>query len=139
MINKRVGVYVGIDPTASSLHVGHLIPLMALFWMYIHGFHTVSLLGGATVKIGDPTNRLKSREKEETHIRTARMVNIHYQLKKIWLNIEAYGRKYGYNWEWAWHRELVNNNMWLNKVDILEFLQILGNGMRMGTMLARDT
>ena len=44
MIDKRIGAYVGIDPTASSLHVGHLLPLMALFWMHIHGFHTVSLV-----------------------------------------------------------------------------------------------
>lgn len=44
MIDKRIGAYVGIDPTAASLHVGHLLPLMALFWMHIHGFHTVSLV-----------------------------------------------------------------------------------------------
>ena len=44
MTEKRIGAYVGVDPTAPSLHVGHLVPLMALFWMYIHGFHTVSLV-----------------------------------------------------------------------------------------------
>ncbi len=44
MIYKRVGAYVGIDPTAASLHVGHLVPLMALFWLYINGCHTVSLV-----------------------------------------------------------------------------------------------
>lgn len=44
MIDKRIGIYVGIDPTASSLHVGHMLPLMALFWMHLHGFHTVSLV-----------------------------------------------------------------------------------------------
>lgn len=44
MIDKRIGAYVGIDPTASSLHVGHLLPLMALFWLHINGCHTVSLV-----------------------------------------------------------------------------------------------
>lgn len=44
MIDKRIGAYVGIDPTAPSLHVGHMVPLMALFWMYINGLHTVSLV-----------------------------------------------------------------------------------------------
>lgn len=44
MIEKRIGAYVGIDPTAPSLHVGHLVPLMALFWMYINGLHAVSLV-----------------------------------------------------------------------------------------------
>src|SRR5271155_3125371 len=109
MTNKRIGAYVGIDPTASSLHIGHMLPLMALFWMYVHGFHTVSLLGGATSKIGDPTDRLTTREKVHSAIRTANMVKMHYQLKRLWLNVEEYGRKYGYQWEWAWHRELVNN------------------------------
>ncbi|OBT64198.1 hypothetical protein VE03_06833 [Pseudogymnoascus sp. 23342-1-I1] len=139
MIDKRVGAYVGIDPTASSLHIGHLLPLMSLFWMYLHGYHSVSLLGGATAKIGDPTGRLTTRTKEHSAVRTANMVNMHYQLKKLWVNVEEYGRKFGYNWEWAWHRELVNNNTWTNKLTVIELLQIIGPGMRLGTMLSRDT
>jgi len=139
MTGTRVGAYVGIDPTASSLHVGHLLPLMSLFWMYVHGYHTVSLLGGATSKIGDPTDRLTTRKQEHSSTRTANMMSMHFQLKKLWVNVEAYGRKYGYEHEWAWHRELVNNNAWWNKLPMLEVLQILGPGMRLGSMLARDT
>ena len=44
LTEKRIAAYVGVDPTAPSLHVGHLLPLMALYWMYIHGYHTVSLV-----------------------------------------------------------------------------------------------
>jgi tyrosyl-tRNA synthetase len=44
LTEKRIGAYVGVDPTAPSLHVGHLLPLMALYWMYIHGYYTVSLV-----------------------------------------------------------------------------------------------
>lgn len=139
MTSKRVGAYVGIDPTASSLHIGHMLPLISLFWMYVHGFHTASLLGGATSKVGDPTDRLTTRENVRSSIRTSYMVNMHYQLKKLWINAENYGKKYGYRWEWAWHRELVNNNAWMNKLPIMEVLQILGPGMRLGTMLGRDT
>ncbi|KAH7327175.1 hypothetical protein BKA65DRAFT_375166, partial [Rhexocercosporidium sp. MPI-PUGE-AT-0058] len=139
MTDRRVGAYVGVDPTAASLHVGHLLPLMSIFWMYVHGYHTVSLLGGATAKIGDPTDRLTTRETEPGAVRTANMARMHFQLKKLWLNVEAYGKKYDYHWEWAWHRELVNNNAWWNKLPMLEVLQILGPGMRLGTMLARDT
>lgn len=50
MTDKRIGAYVGIDPTASSLHLGHLLPLMTLFWLYLHGFHTVSLVGLAHLR-----------------------------------------------------------------------------------------
>jgi tyrosyl-tRNA synthetase len=139
MTDRRVGAYVGIDPTASSLHVGHMLPLMSLFWMYVHGYHTVTLLGGATSKIGDPTDRLTTREKQHSSTRANNMVSMHYQLKKLWLNVEVYGRKYGYNWEWSWKRELVNNNAWMNKLPIMEVLQVLGPGMRMGAMLARET
>jgi tyrosyl-tRNA synthetase len=139
MTDKRLGAYVGIDPTAPSLHVGHLLPLMSIFWMYVNGYHTVSLLGGATAKIGDPTDRLTTREKEPAAIRTANMANMHLQLSKLWTNVESYGRKYGYQWEWPWHRELINNNAWWNKLPMLEVLQVLGPGMRLGSMLARDT
>lgn len=139
MTNKRVGAYVGIDPTAASLHVGHLLPLMSLFWMYTHGYHAVTLLGGATAKVGDPSGRLTARDKEHSSIRAANMVNMHYQLKKLWVNVEKYGEKFGHKWEWAWHRELVNNNTWLNKLSVIELLQILGSGMRLGPMLSKDT
>ena len=47
--------------------------------------------------------------------------------------------RYGYKWEWAWHRELANNNMWLNKLGTLELLQLVGSGTRIGTMLGKDT
>lgn len=139
MTDRRVGAYVGIDPTAQSLHVGHLLPLMSLFWMYVHGYHAITLVGGATAKIGDPTGRLTSRDHVHRSIRAQYMVSIHYQLKKLWLNVEAYGVKYGYKWEWAWKRGLLNNNTWMNKLPILEVLQILGPGVRMGSMLAKET
>jgi tyrosyl-tRNA synthetase len=112
---------------------------MSLFWMYVHGYHTVTLIGGATSKIGDPTDRLTTREEIHRSLRAQYMTNMHYQVKKLWLNVEAYGMKYGYKWEWAWKRGLVNNNIWLNKLSIIEILQILGPGVRMGAMMAKDT
>lgn len=139
LIDKRVGAYVGIDPTAPSLHIGHMVPLMSLFWMHVHGYHTVTLLGGATAKIGDPTGRTQDREKVHSSERTENMVKMHYQLKKLWLNVEKYGRRHGFIWEWAWKRGLVNNNAWMNKLSVIEMLQIIGPSMRMGTMLSRDT
>lgn len=67
------------------------------------------------------------------------MTRMHFQLKKLWINVEKYAEKYQYKWEWSWHRELVNNNAWWNKLPMLEVLQVLGPGMRLGSMLARDT
>lgn len=139
LIDDRIGAYVGIDPTAASLHIGHMLPLMSLFWMFIHGYHTITLLGGATAKIGDPSGRLTTRENVHRHTRTENMIKMHYQLKKLWVNVEAYALRYGYKWEWAWKRGLVNNNTWMNKLPLMEVLQILGPGVRMGPMLAKET
>jgi tyrosyl-tRNA synthetase len=44
MTDERIGAYVGVDPTAPSLHLGNLLPLMALLWLYIHGFEAVTLV-----------------------------------------------------------------------------------------------
>ena len=139
MTDNRIGAYVGIDPTAPSIHLGHMLPLMCIFWLYIKGYHAITLLGGATAKVGDPTDRLKSREKQDSSLRTENMVKMHYQLKTLWANVEKYGKKYGYHYQWAWKRGLLNNNMWMNKLTLMEIIQTLGPGMRMGAMLARDT
>lgn len=139
MTEKRIGAYVGIDPTASSLHIGHMLPLMSLFWMYVHGYHTVSLLGGATARIGDPSGRLTTRENAKEAVRTQNMISMQNQLKKLWVNVEAYGKKYGYNWDFTWKRALLNNSAWWDSLPMIEVLQVLGPGMRLGSMLGRDT
>ncbi|KAI1806563.1 hypothetical protein F4811DRAFT_510459 [Daldinia bambusicola] len=137
---KRIGAYVGIDPTAPSLHVGHLLPLMALFWMYIHGFRAVTVIGGATVKIGDPTGRLKSRDPLSKSDITMNITKIHYQLKRIWVNVEEQAERFGYKKQpRIWSRALVNNSMWYNTLSFIEVVSRLFKGMRLGPMLSRDT
>ena len=138
LTEHRVGAYVGIDPTAASLHVGHMLPLMSLFWMYVHGYHAVTLLGGTTAKIGDPTGRTTAREQVHRTVRVQNMANMHFQLKKLWVNVEAYGRKYGYTWEWAWKRALLNNTTWFQKLTWEEALSIIGY-TPIGAMLAKRT
>lgn len=68
------------------------------------------------------------------------MASMHLQLKKLWKKTEDHARSnYGYQWEWAWHRELCNNNTWHNKLPFSELLRLLGPGLRIGTMLGRET
>ncbi|ERS96831.1 tyrosine-tRNA ligase [Sporothrix schenckii ATCC 58251] len=139
LTEKRIGAYVGIDPTAPSLHVGHLLPLMPLFWMYMNGYRAVTLIGGATAKIGDPTDRLKSRDEMKNAVVAMNMVKIHFQLKKLWTNVEEQARRYGYVKTWAWRRGVLQNGHWWNKLPLLEVLQRLGAGLRIGPMLSRDS
>lgn len=66
---------------------------------------------------------------------------MHYQLKKLWANIHALGQDLGFyqGTDFNHQRALLNNNAWWNKMPMLEVLQVLGPGMRMGPMLAKDT
>ncbi|SMR44438.1 unnamed protein product [Zymoseptoria tritici ST99CH_3D1] len=136
---RKVGFYAGIDPTAPSLHLGHLLPLMVLFWLYRHGHHVVSLVGGATAKVGDPSGRLTSRAAATESTIDANFRALHAQIGGVWENAIQYGRRHGDKAENAGRRELLNNAAWLDKLSILDFLRIMGNGMRVGTMLGRDT
>ncbi|KAI9729543.1 MAG: Tyrosine--tRNA ligase, mitochondrial [Cirrosporium novae-zelandiae] len=139
LTHRRTGAYVGIDPSAPSLHVGHLLPFMTLVWLYVHGYKSFTLLGGATAKVGDPTGRLQSRETVHSSIRKANMAQMHYQLKSLWVKAEQYATKYGYERKVHWRRGLPNNAEWWNSQTMLEVLQILGPGVRVGTMLGKET
>ncbi|KAK2882420.1 hypothetical protein FQN49_000372 [Arthroderma sp. PD_2] len=136
--NKRVGFYAGIDPTAPSMHVGHMLPFMVLGWAYVHGMKSVWLLGGSTSRVGDPTGRTTARPLLDNASRKAYIANMHMQLKKLGASFERYGGRHGYPWEWAWRRVLENNNTWWNKEPLINVLATLGQHARIGTMLGRE-
>lgn len=136
---KRVGGYVGIDPTAPSMHLGHLLPFMALFWMWFHGYPAITLLGGATARIGDPTDRLQSREMMSNAEISKNVTKIHYQLTRLWANVTHLRNKYGYEEDWAAKHALMNNSMWLGGLTMYDFSKRLARHMRMGPMLSRET
>ncbi|KAH0076294.1 tyrosyl-tRNA synthetase, partial [Aureobasidium melanogenum] len=139
LTDKRVGVYSGIDPTAPSLHLGHLLPMMVLFWMYIHGHKAVSIVGGATAKIGDPTGRLISRQEMDRSTRTSNLVSLHNCVRAIWKSVDRYAEKHGYKKDSTWSKSIQNNSVWLSKLNIIDFLSDAGTVARMGAMLGRDT
>ncbi|CAG7928923.1 unnamed protein product [Penicillium olsonii] len=139
LTEKRAGIYVGIDPTAPSMHVGHMLPFMVLAWGYVWGLPVTFLLGGATSRVGDPSGRLKGRDAVHSSIRKANMASMHMQLKKLGTSIEQYGRRHGHERQPMWKRALTNNNTWWNSMPFLEVLRDLGAYMRLGPMLGRDT
>ncbi|CAN8101046.1 unnamed protein product [Discula destructiva] len=135
---KRVKAYAGVDPTAPSLHLGHLVTFMPLFWMYRHGYGAITVIGSSTARIGDPSGRTKDRPALSSSELTQNLAGVHHQLKNLWQSLEANNRRFGYHWEWAWQRGIVNNNAWWNKAPMLEILKRLGNHVRLGPMLGRD-
>lgn len=137
--NRRTGLYVGVDPTAPSMHVGHIVPFMALGWFYIHGYHITYLLGGATSKIGDPEGRLAPRDGMKSSIHKVNVASMHMQLKRLAESTEAYAARRGYQREWAWSRAVLNNAQWHQVLTLSEFFRSLGSNVRIGPMLGRDT
>ena len=139
MTYRRIGAYAGIDPTAASLHVGHMVPFMALGWLYIHGYKANFVLGGFTASIGDPIGRTKGREAMTPAVRKLNMAAMHVQLKRLGASMEKYAERRGYMREWSWRRSLENNVTWWSKVTMRDFLAMLGRKVRIGPMLGRDT
>ena len=135
---KRIGAYVGVDPTASSMHVGHLIPYMALFWLYLYGHKAITLVGGGTASVGDPTGRTKARPHLSAAVRRQNINGIEKQLSRIWTNVLALGEKHKQGSRDG-KSDLLNNERWLQSSSILDVLSTVGAGLRLGAMMGRDT
>uniref|UniRef100_L2FXS7 Tyrosine--tRNA ligase n=1 Tax=Colletotrichum fructicola (strain Nara gc5) TaxID=1213859 RepID=L2FXS7_COLFN len=89
--------------------------------------------------VGDPTGRLKTREVMANSEISVNITKIHYQMKKIWANVEALAQKHGIKLDKSANRALVNNNMWWQSLSLYEVMKRLGRYMRIGPMLTRDT
>lgn len=136
---RRVKAYAGVDPTARSLHLGHMVAFMPLFWMYLHGYGAFTLIGTSTAKIGDPTGRTESRPQLASADVVQNLASMQFQLKAIWQNVEITGTKrFNYTKDWSWQRGIYNNNTWWNKQPMLEVMKRLGMFVRLGPMLGRD-
>lgn len=136
---RKLGFYAGIDPTAPSLHLGHLLPLMVLFWVSLHGHKAVSLVGGATARVGDPSGRLTSRARTADEMHARHSDGITGQTQRLWKNVTKHARRRGNYEQDAGKHILLNNACWLQNLSLLDFLKHLGSGVRLGAMLGRDT
>ncbi|HRH24612.1 MAG TPA: tyrosine--tRNA ligase [Candidatus Paceibacterota bacterium] len=121
ILETKRGIYLGMDPTADSLHVGHLVPLMLMKRLADAGHRAVFLVGGGTGMIGDPRDSgersLLDKRTLEHNKRALRA-----QLQKI------LGRKI----------EMVDNASWLGKLGLLEFLRDTGKHFSVNDLVKRD-
>ncbi|KAL5407968.1 hypothetical protein PMIN06_000492 [Paraphaeosphaeria minitans] len=139
LTQKSIGAYVGVDPTAPSMHVGHLLPFMALFWLYLSGYPSVTLLGSGTVLIGDPSGRTTERARQADDVRTMNILNMRRQINRLWTHVKCLGIKHRFPAETSRIRMALNNHKWLKRLSATELMQQVGSGMRLGSMLARDS
>ena len=123
-IKNPMTVYCGFDPTADSLHIGHLQQLLLLKRYQQQGHHPIALIGGATGMIGDP------RPTTERSLQTLDEINqniigISAQIRSILCNTDL-------------PVTIVNNYDWLSKIDVLTFLRDFGKHFNVNYMIAKD-
>lgn len=134
---EKITVYCGADPSAVSLHMGNLIPLMVLLHFYIRGHNVIPLVGGATGEVGDPSGRSTERQKMESDVRNNNVANIQLQLRTFLERGKAYAEARGYSTFGTVNSR--NNADWWRDVKMLDFLATYGPHIRVGHMLARDS
>lgn len=126
---EMVSAYVGIDPTADSLHIGHLVSVMMLKHLQRAGHRPIAVIGGATGMIGDPS--MKSAERNLLDIDTLRhnQTAIGEQLKKF-LDFDSKEPNAA---------KLVNNYDWMKDFSFLDFIRDIGKHITVNYMMAKDS
>ena len=121
-----VTFYVGVDPTAASVHIGHMVPFFAFRHLREAGQKGIALLGGGTARIGDPSGRSEVRK-----------VLSYEELDKNADSIKAQlDRFVGFDGKAAW---TVNNKDWLADLNYIDFLRDIGSHFSVNRMLSFET
>ena len=134
---KPTTVYAGFDPTAPSLHVGNLLVLTSLLHFQRAGHRVVVLVGGATARIGDPSGKNSEREELDENVIVKNIDGIQNDIERIVTNHEAnfWSEEQGE----LQRVEIVDNESWYRKMNIIDFLSSVGRNLRLGKMLSRSS
>ena len=126
ILEGRVTCYIGFDPTASSFHVGNLVPIMSLAHMQQHGHRPIALVGGGTGLVGDPSGKDEMRQ-----ILTYEEIN---------KNAEAQKKQFSRFLDFSEDRALLLNNAeWLTRLNYIDFLRDIGVHFSVNRMLATES
>ena len=128
LAKEKVSVYNGFDPTADSLHIGNLVPLMVMARLQRFGHTPILLAGGGTGMVGDPSGRSSERNLLTVDQIEANLVKVKAQLASV-LDFEVKSNP----------AVMVNNGDWLSKLNLLEFLRDTGKHFTVNYMLAKDS
>lgn len=128
LLNKeQVTLYCGADPTADSLHIGHLLPFLTLRRFQEHGHRPLVLIGGGTGMIGDPSGKSEERTLQTEEQVELNVAGISKQMHKIFEFDTEQGAK------------LVNNKDWLGQISLIDFLRDYGKHVGVNYMLGKDS
>ncbi|WP_126245128.1 tyrosine--tRNA ligase [Chitinophaga rhizosphaerae] len=121
--------YVGFDPTADSLHVGNLVPIMLLKHLQRAGHKPLALVGGATGMVGDPSFKAEERKMLDLDTLQHNLSCIKAQLEK-YLDFDTSKSNYA---------EMVNNYDWFKNISFLDFIRDVGKHITVNYMMAKDS
>jgi len=125
--NPAISGYIGFDPSADSLHVGHLMGVLALRRLQLHGGRPVALVGGGTGMIGDPSGRSAERNLLDRATLDHNRAAIGAQLANL---VDFQGKSGAL---------LLDNLSWLGDLGLIDFLRDTGKHLTVGYMLAKDS
>ena len=130
LLNKgQTTLYVGIDPTADSLHVGHLVSVMMMKHFQLAGHKPIFIIGGATGMIGDPSGKSQERNLLTEETIQANMAGIKAQLSRfIDFNSTASNAAL-----------MLNNYDWMKNFSFLDFIRDIGKHITVNYMMAKDS
>jgi tyrosyl-tRNA synthetase len=123
-----ITAYIGFDCTATSLHVGSLLPIMMLYWMQQTGHRPIALMGGGTTRVGDPSGKDESRRILSDEAIEANLAGIRAVFSKF--------LKFGSGKTDA---TMANNADWLNALNYIDFLREVGRHFSVNRMLSFDS
>ena len=126
ILKGKVTCYIGFDPTASSFHVGNLVPIMSLAHMQRHGHQPIALVGGGTGLVGDPSGKDEMRQ-----------ILTYEEIAK---NAEAQKKQFSHFLDFSDNKALLLNNAdWLTKLNYIDFLRDIGVHFSVNRMLATES
>jgi tyrosyl-tRNA synthetase len=128
LAKNKVTAYIGFDPTANSLHVGSLLPIMGLVHLQRAGHIPIAIAGGGTGMVGDPSGKAQERKLLSIQDIESNLVGIKKQLSQF-LDFKAKDNP----------AILVNNADWLTKLSMMEFLRDVGKYFSVNEMLAKES
>jgi tyrosyl-tRNA synthetase len=128
LATKSITGYIGFDPTAASLHVGSLLPIMGLVRLQHHGHTPIALVGGGTGMIGDPSGKTQERQLLSKEQIEFNVEGIRAQLS-LFLDFEVKTNR----------AMLINNADWLAPIPMVDFLRDVGKHFTVNYMLAKES
>ena len=129
LLEQMRAAYVGIDPTADSLHIGHLVGVMLLKHFQMAGHKPIALIGGATGMVGDPSGKSNERNLLSEEALRHNQNAIKAQLERF-LDFNSGAENAA---------ELVNNYDWMKDFSFLEFIRMVGKHITVNYMMAKDS